>query len=302
MLKKLQQKRRKKRSEQLRKELIRLRYSGLLCQYQDFALSRTAQGVAPSQDTPPVVVSLTTFDKRINDVYLTIESLFQQSHKADKIVLWVSKEDFSSEDLPAMLKLQMKRGLEVEFCEKDLGPYTKFFYALQRYPDSLVLTVDDDILYPPDMIDQLVRAYRKAPDVIHCHRAHKMTLGANGRILSYKQWARFTQDSQPSLHVFPTGVGGVLYFPGCFDDEILNQDAFTRFAPNADDVWLKAMSLKKGTYCRKLDDSRDWELRFVVIEGSQAVALKRRNKQKSGGNDEQIEAVFDHYNLTELLR
>ncbi|MDO8863665.1 hypothetical protein Q6D67_18385 [Haliea sp. E1-2-M8] len=30
---------------------------------------------------------------------------------------------------------------------------------MQQFPDSLILTVDDDIMYPPDMIDQLLRAY-----------------------------------------------------------------------------------------------------------------------------------------------
>ena len=285
----------------LRADLSRQRAFFLKALYQDTALNSLVRGVSSDHSTN-VIISLTTFKQRINDVHLTIESLFQQSRKADRVVLWLSAEDFSADDIPAILQKQCERGLEIRFCEKDLGPYTKFYYALQAFPESLILTVDDDILYPLDLVDQLYRAYRKHPDMIHCHRAHKMLLDSDGEILPYKKWKRFTQNTQPALDLFPTGVGGVLYFPGCFDDEILNKEAFLRLSPNADDVWLKAMSLKKGTLCKKLEDNRSWSDRFVVIDGSQTVSLKRKNKDKKTGNDSQLKAVFDEYRLRPLLK
>lgn len=292
---------REKQKRLQKAEARKLRSAVLSAQYQDFALNQIDSGVEANESVP-IVVSLTTFSERINDVYLAIESLFQQSRKAGKVVLWLSKQDFSLDDIPAVLRKQCKRGLEIELCEKDLGPYTKIYYALKKYPDSLILTVDDDILYPIDIVDQLYRAYQKQPNMIHCHRAHKIRLDGNGRVLPYSKWDRFPWDSQPSRLVFPTGVGGVLYFPGCFDDEVLNQDAFIKLAPNADDVWLKSMSLKKGTLCKKVDDCREWEGRFVVIEGSQKYSLKRKNKQRAAGNDAQIKAVFDSYDLWPLLQ
>ncbi len=249
-----------------------------------------------------LVVSLTSFGKRIHDAYLTIESIMQQSLKPDKIVLCISSEDFSEQMLPETLKLQQKRGLEILFCKKDLGPYTKYHYTLQKYPNSLLITVDDDFLYPIDTIDQLYKSFLQFPNTVHCHRGHKITFNDNGEINPYKQWDWSRNDTSPSKLIFPTGVGGVLYFPGCFDPEIANQEAFLELAPGADDVWLKAMSLKKGTPCRVVPGHRHFMTNFLTIEGSQETSLKRRNKQTSHGNDQKIKAVFDRYNLTQELK
>ena len=268
----------------------------LSLQCQQWAISRTDTGVG-NDKFHDIVLSLTTFSKRINDVHLTIESLFQQSLKANKVVLWLSEEDFSRSDIPEVLRLQEKRGLEIRFCTKDIGPYTKFFYSLQCYPESLIVTVDDDHLYPPDMLDLLYRAYLKEPSYVHCHRAHKITFDGKGNINPYKQWEKLTVDYSASLFIFPTGVGGVLYYPGCFADEILDKETFLELAPNSDDVWLKAMTLKKGILCKRIEDHREWGARFQVIEGSQKFSLKRKNKSKVSGNDSKIRAVFDRYDL-----
>lgn len=298
MFKKLRQEKRQRRALA---EAIDRRVEALTQRFEADALHRRESGVqrnAPRE----LVVSLTSFSKRIHDVYLTIESLLQQSHAPDRIVLWLSAEEFGEGDIPAILRRQCERGLDIEFVEKDLGPYTKFFYALQKYPEALLLTVDDDILYPQDMVDQLYRAHLNAPDQIHCTRGHRIRLDEKGELLPYKQWWRRNDERDSSLMIFPTGVGGVLYFPGCFDDDIANVDAFQRLAPNADDVWLKAMSLKKGTVCTMLEGRGVWMQRFPVIAGSQEVSLKRRNKSKRSGNDEQIKAVFDAYELMPVVR
>ncbi|MAY39907.1 MAG: hypothetical protein CMN82_14000 [Spongiibacter sp.] len=249
-----------------------------------------------------MVVSLTSFGQRIHDVFLTVESLFQQSLKADKVVLWLSADEFNEESLPAVLKKQRERGLEIHFVPEDLGPYTKFYYALERYPDALLVTVDDDILYPLDLLDQLYIAHLLEPNKIHCGRAHRIAVDKNGDLLPYKQWWRHSNEPESSLLIMPTGVGGVLYFPGCLDPEVTNKSAFKRLAPRADDVWLKAMSLKRGTECRVFAQYGEWVLRNPTIIGSQEVSLKRRNKGSRHGNDQQIAAVFGEYRLLEQVR
>lgn len=292
--------RRKEKAAKL--ESIRQRTALLTCMYQDHVINRTDPGVAIGPDAPPIIVSLTTHSKRINQVHLTIESLFQQTCKAAKIVLWISTQEFSPDDIPYALRNQCRRGLDIEFCDEDLGPYKKFFYALQKYPEHLILTVDDDVLYPADMIDQLYRAHLKEKDTILCHRAHLMKFGASGDLLPYLDWELGTSFTEPSLLIFPTGVGGVLYFPGCFSEHILDREAFLRLAPKADDIWLKAMSLMRGTKCRVIGDSREWVQRFLFIEGSQEYALKHDNMHGDAGNDSKLKAVFDAYDVWPLLK
>src|SRR5690554_1296956 len=51
-----------------------------------------------------IIVSLTSFPTRIDKVWLAIETILRQSHKPTQIILWLSKEQFSSvDDLPKQL-------------------------------------------------------------------------------------------------------------------------------------------------------------------------------------------------------
>lgn len=276
----------------------RLRFDHYEALYRESVLRCTDPGVG--NDLPETLtVSLTSFGTRIETVYLTIESLMQQSLKADRIVLTLDRNNFSEATLPAALKKQRDRGLEILFCEEDLGPYTKFYYTLQKYPDDLLITVDDDLVYPIDTLDQLYRAYQNDPDVVHCTRSHLIRFNTNGAILPYKSWKWDHNFDAPSLLIFPTGVGGVLYFPGCFDEEILNKKVFQQLARDADDIWLKAMTLLRQTKCRQVSDGRPWKDRYLQINHSQITSLKRKNKN---GNDIKILNTLGHYHLLEPLK
>lgn len=299
MLKKFKQKRAKRKQEVLYK-IQSMQYA---VQLQNLTLHSDTPGVGNNK-TDSIVVSLTSFPARINDVYLTIESLFQQSLKADRVILWLSKENFPQQldDLPETLLKQQARGLEIKFVEGDLGPYKKIIYALQQMPDSLIITFDDDILYPLDSIDLLYRAYRKEPGVIHCHRGHRVTYDNAGNILPYNQWEMGLKQSDASYDVFPTGNGGVLYFPGALSEEVFDEATFQALAPNADDVWLKAMALKKRTPCKVVAHTKHWRARLLMIEGSQEVALIKSNKCKQEGNDPKIQRVFNHFHLWQQLK
>lgn len=265
------------------------------------AMTSTDVGVEPNSDRN-VIISLTTFDKRIDDVYLCIESLLQQSLRPNRIVLWLSDEEFPDHAVPASLQRQMPRGLEVRFCPRDIGPYKKIIPSLAAFPESLIVTVDDDVMYPVDMLDKLYRTHLANPKVVVANRAHLVAFDGGGGVAGYKDWQAGTTESGPSARVFPVGVGGVLYFPGCFDPEVMNEEAFMRLAPGADDVWLKAMALKAGVKALAVTEHRHWRGRYLFIEGSQKFSLKRQNKSRQSGNDVKIRAVLDAYGLEPLFR
>ena len=268
--------------------------------YRKQVTSSNESGVG-NDENHEIILSLTSHGARVDSAYLTIESLMEQSLKADRIILNLNSEAFTEKNLPATLKRQMARGLEVHFCQ-DMGPYTKFYATLERNPNSLIITVDDDIMFPVDLVDQLFRAYVEQPTVIPCLRSHLMTFSTeDGAIKPYKQWQWGHDKLEPSLRIFPTGVGGVLYFPGCFDERVLDASSFKSLAPNADDVWLKCMSLLKGTACRQITNQSSYSERFLQVEGSQRTALKRKNKNKKSGNDSSIDQVFSAYSAHDLL-
>ncbi len=111
---------------------------------------------------PKLVVSLTSFPKRICTIHLVIESILRQSLRPNKVLLYLSKEQFGDtvdeSNLPKRLLALQKKGLEIIMVDGDLRSYKKFYYAFKDYPDSLVVTVDDDIIYNTDLIRTLFEA------------------------------------------------------------------------------------------------------------------------------------------------
>ena len=134
---------------------FRLKYDELTTK----ALSYSENGITKEQyGDSQIIVSLTTHGKRIYDVHATIESIMQGSVRPNRIILWIS-EDYRNTILPLTLQKQQKRGLEIEYC-KDIRSYTKLIYALKKYPDASIVTIDDDIIYPHDLLEHLVNAHR----------------------------------------------------------------------------------------------------------------------------------------------
>lgn len=106
---------------------------------------------------PNVIVSMTTFPARINEVWLAIESILRQEHKPDALILWLYKGEFKNKsNLPKKLLELEQRGLQIQFCEQNLKPHKKYYYTLKNYLDATIITIDDDVFYPPDFVKKLL--------------------------------------------------------------------------------------------------------------------------------------------------
>ena len=117
----------------------------------------------------PVIVSLTSFPARINKVWLTIETILRQMEKPDKVLLWLYKDEFKDKKaLPRNLLRLAHRGLEIRFCDENLRSHLKYYYTMLSYPDANIIVIDDDMLYPPDLIKKLKIFNVKYPEGIIC--------------------------------------------------------------------------------------------------------------------------------------
>lgn len=75
-------------------------------------------GITVKKREQKIIVSLTSFPKRIDTLWITIETLLRQSMKPDEIILWLAEEQFNGIDsLPKALLEQQKRGLTIRFCD-----------------------------------------------------------------------------------------------------------------------------------------------------------------------------------------
>lgn len=242
-----------------------------------------------------VIVSLTTYNKRIFDIFLTIESLFQQTVKANRIILWLAHDEFHEKSLPIKLLSLKERGLEIKFCD-DIKSYKKLIPTLELFPQAIIVTVDDDIIYPDDFLENMLNAYREMPEQVHCYRARVFTFNFLGNLRPYMKWRLASSSQSSSLSILPNGVGGILYFPGCFHDTILDRDLFMKLAPKGDDIWFKAMTLLKKVKCNVLFIEKPFFEKFITIESGQDIALYHDNIS-SKENINQIRNVFDYLKI-----
>jgi len=257
--------------------------------FLNMALHSTERGVTEfNQNGENIIVSLTTYSKRIFEVYLVIESLLNQTKKPNKIILWLAEDEFNENTIPLILKRQQARGLEIGFC-KDIKSYKKLIPALKKYPDQIIITVDDDVLYPFDMVENLYKEYLKDTHCIYGCTAHKMKFDKKNKLVSYNEWEINYQGNEKSKLIFLVGGGGILYPPNCFYEDILKEDLFMKFVPSCDDVWFKAMTLLKDYPCKKISQKEG-----MVMHENQDIGLHHHNI-KENKNDTGMEQVFEYY-------
>jgi hypothetical protein len=242
-----------------------------------------------------LIVSLTTFGERIKSVYITLESIARQTLKPHKVILWLAEDEFTMDNIPITLQKFVNRGLEIRFC-KDIKSYKKLIYTIRNFPKDLVITIDDDVIYDIEMIEELYNAHLKYPKAICCHRSHIIKKDSSGDSLPYYQWGKSKEIIEPSFLQFPTGVGGVLYFPGCFDDEFFKEEKFMEVAPTGDDFWFKAMTWKNGFLTYNPNVYSENRPVCIVLDSSKIGHLAAENVIK-GRNDEYMINIVREYKL-----
>lgn len=237
-----------------------------------------------------LVLSLTTYSKRIHDVYLVLESISQQTVLPNRVVLWLAEDEFSLDDLPVSITSRMEFGLEVRFCE-DIKSYKKIIPTIESYPDSIIITLDDDVLYPRDTVEIMLKENKKNPDAIIGNRAHEITF-KKGKVRPYKEWVKETKETKGNI--FLTGCGAILYPPGSLHKDVLKKEIFTSICPYADDVWLFFMAKLNET---EIINAQGREFKdFVELSSNGSEGLNKINVDKCY-NDKQIADVVSYYNI-----
>lgn len=247
------------------------------------------------KENQKVIVSLTAIPSRIDRLHLVIKSILLQSMRPDKIILCLIRGEFPEEYvLPKSLIELLSSDFEINWCEENLMPHNKYYYTMKKYPDSIIITIDDDGFYRKNLIRDLIRSYERYPEAISCARAHKIKFTDNGEILPYKKWEyETTMSNKPSHYLMATGVGGVLYPPNAFDKRAFNSNQIKKLSLKADDVWLKAMEI----LCDKKVVLMPVKYKYVIgINHAETINLMNENVQGSR-NDKYIAETFKEYRI-----
>lgn len=239
-----------------------------------------------------IIVSLTSYPKRISDVWITIETLLRQTEKPDMVILWLADSQFNGiESLPQKLIELQKRGLTIRFC-KDLKSHKKYFYVMQEYPEDLIILADDDMFYPYDMIEKLMKLHYEYPEDICTMTAQ--VIGDDITVVPSK-WKNpcLSEKYQHStkLQVF-TGSGS-LYPPHSLNPQVFNEKIIKEICPYADDLWITFMAKLNGT---KVTAQYPWRAFPITIYGSGIGSLYYINAEE-GQNDIQWKALLNYFKI-----
>ncbi len=226
-----------------------------------------------------------------------IESLLAQDFPADayEVRLYLSRYPYLldqgcptlSNELQTLQNNNPAR-FSVVYVE-NTGPYRKLLPILNEVYDresevfceTLIVTADDDTTYPPDFLCQLYQQYIKYHCVIS-FRGRAMRFDDH-KLASYNKWHKNIQENPSFLNV-PTGKDGVLYSPLHFNPKILDITLAQKYAPKADDLWVKIHTLLSGTPSFIINRNLDKE--FDSVTGKEPEVSLYRSFNQKGGNDE----------------
>lgn len=203
------------------------------------------------------IVALTSYGGRLKSLSVpsVLESIVEGTIRPKKIVLTLAKAD--SRNLRSELRAFIDDGtVELLVADEDLRPHLKYYYAMRKYPDSSVITIDDDLAYPADLVESLYMAYLANPDAVCARRAHELSLSPSGSLNGYGKGMKWEcKKPQRNECVITTGCGGVLFPPNFLPEEDGLLEVIKRH-PTVDDIVLSWLRIKQGIRCVVVDCDR----------------------------------------------
>lgn len=203
-----------------------------------------------------VVSSLTTIPSRISGIEKTLISLSNQSYKLDAIYLnvpYTSQREDTEYQIPDVI---------TNYCHivrgQDYGPITKIISALlqEQDPETIIITFDDDKIYPEGLVEKLLSKHRNTPDAAIGSAGFK--IGAfpfymsivNNEHERNRRWYTFDITSDGEAVDVLRGAPGALYVRKFFP-ELDHLDKLLRYSIDGvlfrnDDVVISGFLSQRG--------------------------------------------------------
>ena len=196
-----------------------------------------------------VIASLSTLPGRINNLRSTIRSLLRQTRPPDEIILTVPEYSIREERpyvVPEYL-LRLPR-LRILHCRRDWGPATKFIPVVREQlaagrGDTLIMVVDDDRVYPRDLLATYLHYHTQMPDTAICLRGAAIPRSFDWRdaTMTYGSELR-----EPESVAVITGCGSYLIQPRFFDESLWDYSQAPSGAFYMDDIWISGYLARRN--------------------------------------------------------
>ena len=200
-----------------------------------------------------MIISFTTIPTRLNKIEPMINSITRQGLP---IKCWIPKE-FKRKGIKwdgKLPKFMHHPLMRVEAVD-DLGSVTKLLPAIGK--SDAIITVDDDVIYPPDFVTSLISYNKMYPKAVLCYRGRQF--GGKNRRYQNTTLLKCNAIKSPFPVDIVTGTWGCLY-----PNDLLDYDAIlenSKKHPLVDDIAISAYLHNSG-------------VKMITIPGSTPIPLE----------------------------
>ncbi|WP_233458024.1 glycosyltransferase family protein [Enterobacter asburiae] len=212
-----------------------------------------------------ISINLTTTSSRLGLCSATVWSLINQKKKPDRIVLWISKEAYLSDDgvknIPEWV-YDLNRIvdiIDVRFVE-NTGPYRKIINALiEAEPSDVLVYADDDVIYGELWLDILLNAfYANKESIAVASRIRLTKKNIIGKMQSYSQYNVCLEKKIFNNGYIITGVGGCVLNKNMIKESLLTNKDYISLAPRTDDIWISKILELSNTKVEACPDALNY--------------------------------------------
>jgi len=224
-----------------------VRYIGMHRSIDRFPINK------PENNTHPrIVATMTSLPERMEHVDAAINSILNQTIPVSEIVFSlpvVSRRTQEPYVIPERI-LNHPR-ITILRTQQDYGPITKLLPTLEREwknPDTLILCIDDDIIYPSSFVGDFLVAREKLGDVALTGVGY--TIPPMMRDVDRQKYkAKGASIKKPKQVDILMGAGGFMVQPKMFSEDILKTDKIPEEAFFADDLWISLNLAQNNIPC-----------------------------------------------------
>lgn len=227
-----------------------------------------------------VIISMTTIPGRLAYFRRAFDSILSQKDisRVDRIVVNLQDlPDNNIDDYSLVMKPERPLPVDVEIVVRPWkwGSANKLLWVYADHPDAAVVTVDDDIVYPPTCLGELLEASERNPGCIVSQESNPVIIGGDGRIsfvnaIEYAFGMRGFSKYLTNACLFPPKSLGPV-------SGLLDYDGFMTLTDGRhDELWFWVHSVLNGVRSVVLPNTYSFELDHASLPTDE-FALNRIN-------------------------
>jgi len=119
-----------------------------------------------SMQKEKIIITMTSWKNRICNIPMVIASILSNTMLPDKIVINLSEEEFVDKVLPEQVQqyIDLYDFIEVYWVGANTKVWKKIIPTLKRFPNDVVICIDDDKIYPSNFIKVLYNTHLMCPN------------------------------------------------------------------------------------------------------------------------------------------